>query len=165
MPGTYIPISTTTLSSGVQTVTISSIPQTYTDLVLVISAQQTPAPNTTYLRFNGNSAPNYYQTFLTSSGTTVTYTRYLDFTYFSEYNGISSHDGVSANIYHIFNYALTTEYKTITARTGTGTIGIDLYTGTYAPGSNFNITSLTYGTTVGTLITGSTFTLYGILAA
>lgn len=55
MPATYIPIASTTLSSDTTTVTFSSIPQTYTDLVLRITSRATLAQNSAgfAVRFNG----------------------------------------------------------------------------------------------------------------
>ena len=58
MPGTYEPLATTTGTGSSTTVTFTTIPQTYTDLVLVcsdINAQTTDIG----VRFNNDSGSNY----------------------------------------------------------------------------------------------------------
>lgn len=52
MPNTYIKIASTSLTGNQSSVTFSSIPQIYTDLVLKISARY-DATADIYLRFNG----------------------------------------------------------------------------------------------------------------
>jgi len=58
MANTYELIETKTLSSTTASVTFASVPQTYTDLVLQISARTTEAENGTSLRvyFNADTA-------------------------------------------------------------------------------------------------------------
>ena len=71
MPSTYTPIATYTVSSAQTSYTFTSIPSTYTDLILVGSA----ATNTNvdiWLRFNGDSAStNYSRTFVYGDGSSA----------------------------------------------------------------------------------------------
>jgi len=54
MPKTYEPIATTTLGSNQTTITFSSIPSTYTDLVIVSNMGTTTA-SYPFIRFNGDT--------------------------------------------------------------------------------------------------------------
>lgn len=61
MPTTYKLISKTTVGSGgAANITFSSIPQTYTDLVIKFSARSTTANSTVGFRFNGDSGSTSY---------------------------------------------------------------------------------------------------------
>ena len=74
MPTTYEPIATTTLGSAQATITFSSIPSTYTDLVVVVSALDSNNA-TPQLQFNNDTATNYSNTSLNGNGTTAASTR------------------------------------------------------------------------------------------
>ena len=80
MATTYTLINSNTLASTTDSVTFSSIPSTFTDLVLKISARGGDAQ--TYeiinLRFNGSEVANYSNTTLLGSGSTVTSFRDVD---------------------------------------------------------------------------------------
>ena len=70
MATTYTLINSNVLSSSTATVSFTSIPATYTDLVLRVSARDsadTPVA-ALVLRFNSDSSTNYSQTFLDGSG-------------------------------------------------------------------------------------------------
>lgn len=56
---TYEPIATTTLSSGASTITINSIPATYTDLRLILNYRSTTNITFASMRFNNDSGGNY----------------------------------------------------------------------------------------------------------
>lgn len=75
MANTYTLIASTTVS-GTSTVTVnfSSIPQTYTDLVLRVSARtnRSSAVDELMLRFNSDSATNYSATHMTANSGTAT---------------------------------------------------------------------------------------------
>jgi hypothetical protein len=60
MPKTFETIANTTLSSGATTVTLSSIPQTYTDLKLVIYAFTNSEGVNVSLRFNSDTTSTNY---------------------------------------------------------------------------------------------------------
>lgn len=71
MAATYSLISSNVLSSTAASVTFSSIPATYTDLVLRMSARSTTAANNMVLglRINGLSTTIYSDTYLQGTGT------------------------------------------------------------------------------------------------
>lgn len=71
MPSTYEPIATTTLGSNQTEITFSSIPQTYTDLVLIVAGTATTGGASFYCRVNGDSSSKYCWAYLSSNGTTV----------------------------------------------------------------------------------------------
>ena len=71
---TYTPIASQTLASTVANVTFSSIPQGYTDLVLVVSSSTSTNTNL-YLRFNNDSTSLYSDTVLNGNGTTASTAR------------------------------------------------------------------------------------------
>ena len=70
MPNTYTLIASNTLSTATATITFSSIPATYTDLLVKISARDTYASVSTafYLEFNGNTGANYNMRRLRGTG-------------------------------------------------------------------------------------------------
>lgn len=71
MPATYTLIASNTLGSDTASITFSSIPGTYTDLVLRCSVRGTRVSNTVdifYAEFNGDTATNYSNTDLTGTG-------------------------------------------------------------------------------------------------
>ena len=169
---TYTPIGTTTLSTASTTVTFSSIPQTYTDLVLVGNFATNVAGAQTIYYYNGVTTGTPYSTteiYGTGSNPVTSYR-------FTSQNQIWFTSGVGSGAtlgqtnatIHIMNYANTTTNKTSLHRqnslSGTypGTVaGVGLWRSTSA------ITSVTIKGDTGstTFSPGSTFTLYGIAAA
>ena len=77
MANTYTLISSNVLASSAASVTFSSIPATYTDLVLRISARGTRVNTIAllYLRFNGDTGTNYSDTTISGDGATASSTR------------------------------------------------------------------------------------------
>jgi hypothetical protein len=164
MPATYEPIATTTLGSAATTVSFTSIPGTYTDLVLVTSIKATSADTNQFMRFNSDSSTNYSQTNLYGTGTSA-----LSFIQSSQdkINSVLSGYLVtsqnSPGIYNIMNYSNTTTFKTMISRFSNSSViaqsEVSLYRSTSA------ITSIEIFTTPDSFAVGSTLTLYGILKA
>lgn len=158
---TYTPITTQTLGSSTSSVTISSIPSTYTDLILIVNGTSSNE-NAFDLRFNGDTGANYSTTAVygTGSGSGASYRASGDTK--MDVGRSDSSSGVS--IINIQNYANATTYKTVLSRGNDSSLVIatvNLWRSTSA------ITSLTIGRyTSGTSMnSGTTFTLYGIAAA
>ena len=161
MPKTYEPISTQTLATSATTVTFTSIPQTYTDLVLVISSKMTTGDDAHGIQFNGDTAGNYSATGLYgSSGVAGSY---------RGTNSIKIDAGRIGtdwcnSIIHIMNYSNTTTYKTVLSR------GNNTATTLVLVGALWRSTSAISSMVISaynnqSMLTGSTFTLYGIKAA
>lgn len=164
MPATYEPISTQTLASAVATVTFSSIPATYTDLILVCVATRSAAPDGGYfsIRYNSDTATNYSSTLLYGDGTSAVSTRVT-----SETSGRVGNASLSNNqptIIHIMNYANTTTYKTSISRSNVSNSYALSYCTLWRKTPEA-INSLSLLNDTGNFNTGSVFTLYGIKAA
>ena len=157
---TYTPIATTTLGSAAASYTFSSIPSTYTDLVLVYAG--TGDNGDLYLQFNGDTGANYSVTNLYGNGTSAGSNR-------GSNNSVSYVPGLirstqpSSPITHIMNYANTTTYKTFIARAGSADYEVMARVGLWR--STAAITSIAIKNTGGNLNSGSVITLYGIASA
>ena len=168
---TYTLISSSVLASTASSVTFSSIPATYTDLVFRISARSTLGAGevgTYYMVLNGDEGAvnTYYsRTVLTGNGSTATSTRAADQAPWIWGSGITANGATSntfSNIeYYIPNYAGSTakvlsglEASENNATTAYINARAGLYRGTTA------ITSIQFKQT--TFAIGSSFYLYGI---
>jgi hypothetical protein len=171
MPITYEPIATQTLGSTAATVTFSSIPSTYTDLVLVTNYIATSLGNTVNMTFNSDTASNYSRTYIgawaapTASSGTTRFTSRNNISCFWQV-GAASTTTPNPMIYNIMNYSNTTTYKTVLSRFNTmaATLSeVSAEIGLWRTNSAINRIDLTSSAT--TFAIGSTFTLYGIKAA
>jgi hypothetical protein len=164
MPATYEPISTTTLASGTASVTFSSIPSTYTDLVLIASVSAVSVGTDSIdIQFNSDTATNYSVTYINGNGTSATSVRFSNDT--KIIGGIISSTEVSTAIWHIINYANTTTYKSALARGGLGSsYGVRQAVGLWRSTAAISTIKL-YNDSAQNFAAGSIFTLYGIKAA
>lgn len=156
MPTTYEPIATQTLSTSTATVTFSSIPSTYTDLVLVSNINDTNGYS--IMRFNSDSGNNYSRTWMYGNGSTAASNRS------SNVSGLdlkaeTTSSTFAPTITQIMNYANTTTYKSVLirqAQSGEVAAYVGLWRSTAA------ITTITI---TNNLQSGCVLTLYGIKAA
>ena len=163
--GAMVPISSTVVAST-GSVTMSSIPATFQDLFLVVSARTDSSTLTSaLLRFNGDSGSNYSSTMLIGNGSSATSERYSNESFVRIGYAIGSSQLASAyasQTIHILNYANTSTNKTVIARDASDTNGsglTQLSAGLWR--NTAAISSITYATS---LVAGSTATLYGIRA-
>jgi hypothetical protein len=164
MPATYEPIATTTLGSA-GTITFTSIPSTYTDLILVVNG--TAASGELSLRFNGSSATDYSSTVLEGTGASGGSRRFTSSNRMRlGFYGYFFSTEPSLGTAHIFNYANTTTFKTVLASEGNADSdvnAIDYTVGLWR--STSAITSIQALAGTGNFNTGTTATLYGIKSA
>jgi hypothetical protein len=166
---TYEPIATYTVPSNTTSYTFSSIPGTYTDLVIVASVVSSSA-NTLFIRFNGDTSALYSATRLAGSGSAAfsdRETRGSSYGVLSYYAAPTATAGQHNTILNVMNYSNTTTFKTYINRSNVASAGTDAIVGLY--GSTSAITSIGFSTNgfggTSTLLTGTTLTLYGIKAA
>jgi hypothetical protein len=168
MPKTYEPIATHTLSSAAASYTFTSIPQTYTDLVMIVQATQTAGPHQGKIGVGNGSidtGSNYSQTILNGNGTSAASLRFSNYTYWNaDYlaaPGVSGEYNVS--IYNFMNYSNTTTNKTMINRSSKASNGTDALVNLWRSTSAIN--QILFGVTSSTLAAGTIITLYGIKAA
>lgn len=160
MPATYDSLASTVLSSAQSTVTFSSIPATYTDLILVGSGSLTGTNDTAVtLRFNGDTGSNYGITYLYGNGSTVLTGDEPNLTVADTFYWSTN---ACTGMTHIQDYA-TSKWKTCISRSGADNAFVISYTGTWRNSTAIN--SITIQTDAGQLAAGCIFTLYGILKA
>lgn len=159
---TYKSIAYVTLPLAIPVITFSSIPQIYTDLILVVSGFDVPGNGYLSLQINGNTGTNYSRTTMSGNGSTT-----LSITSTNQTNLFPSIGNSSTNIgqeiMQFQNYSNTVTNKTILFRgfqsPGTVNAQVGLFRSTSA------ITSISLSAVGGNIGVGSTFNLYGIAAA
>ena len=166
MPATYDRIEARTLGSASSSVTFTSIPATYTDIVAVVSMPASGAV-TTAIRFNSDTGTNYSTTLLVGSVGGADSYRESNKSY-GITGGLVSGLGANSNfILQIQNYSNTSTLKTAISRSNSVTnaevgANVILYRSTSAISS---ISFIDYAGGSNTYPIGTTFTLYGIKAA
>lgn len=159
--GTYTLIASNTLGSNQSSVTLSSIPSNYTDLVIVFNGQTSSATYDVWIQVNGDTGTNYSSTQLYGTGSAAGSIRYSTQSHGTTWNTSTSNQTAIININ---DYSNTTTYKTLLCRGGNPSNGyvnadVILWRSTAA------INSVTiYLSGAGTFSSGSTFKLYGIEA-
>jgi len=164
---TYFPIATNTVSgTSTNTVTFSSVPNTYTDLVLVQSLPGDPTATYAYsnVRLNGDTGSNYSTTYeyyynAKTAGRQANASFIL--------NGTSSYMSNTNIITNIMNYSGTINNKTLITRANFSANSNGAVQEIWLCGGlwrNTNaVNSVTAYLNTGNYSSGSTFTLYGIL--
>jgi hypothetical protein len=158
---TYEAIATQTLGSAAATVTFSSIPGTYTDLVIVVNGILSSGDNSLGMRVNGDTGSNYSSTALYGNGASAASLRQTSDT--RMYLGRATSVDNSTSLIYVQNYSNTTTNKTVLSRGNSTQIVMatsNLWRSTAA------ITSITLSDYASNnFLTGTTFSLYGIKAA
>lgn len=162
---TYVAIASTTLTGTASSVTFSSIPSTYTDLVLVCNLGSTSALQAIIMRANGDTGSNYSYRTVRGNGSAGSSEQQSNQTQVRIAVAVDTSTGAGDEniITHIMSYSNTTTFKTFIGRAnqaGTATeTNVSMWRSTSA------INQLDIGLTGSTFVSGSTFNLYGIKAA
>lgn len=170
MPATYEPIATTTVSSTANTIVFNSIPNTFSDIRLVLVGTGNTAGLNVFYRFNGDTASNYSSTHLWGDGTSGGSARATGQTYiYANYAGNLNTTIPTLWTMDLFSYAGSTNKSALLTSSqdlnGSGNVTRDvgLWRSTAA------ITSITIWVGSANLANGftagTTATLYGIKAA
>ncbi len=156
---TYTPIASIQLNQAVSSFTFSSVPQGYSDLILVTDGLSQPAGGgACNLRFNGDTGSNYSYAYMFGSGSGTGTGRFSN-TSVIPTNRHNATDGGTGTA-HIMGYSNPNIQKTVISRGGGNNISI-IYTGTWR--NTAPITSITCVMESGPgFAVGFTATLYGI---
>jgi hypothetical protein len=166
MASTYEPIATTTLGSSNTLITFSSIPSTYTDLVVVANFLLAPSTNSdVYFYYNNDQSSLYSYTFVEGTGSSAVSGRttnqtkaYLDVALY--FNPTSSNQPITS-IIQVQNYSNSSTYKTALSRNSS--VNTDTTAVAHLYRSTNAINRIDFGGT--TFQTGTMITVYGIKAA
>lgn len=158
---TYTPLANVTLSSSASSVTFSSIPATYRDLVLVAAPISASGTQYTTFRINSGTGTDYFSVVMSGFGSSM-----QSFTFNETSFRVSQNAGVGAavgflGIYEFLDYSTTNKHKTVIYRPSNAATAIDYFAGRWAKTDAIN--SIVFNSSSG-YAAGSTFTLYGIAA-
>jgi hypothetical protein len=157
----YVSLATTTLGSAASSVTFSSIPATYKDLVLVVDCAVTNNADMG-IQLNADTGSNYSQVVMrgfdsTTSSGAATYDRI--------YWALASISTSSrfAGVAQFMDYSMTDKHKTALTRSGYGGSTSTFVEARAARWANTNaVTSVKLILSSGSFASNSTFSLYGV---
>ena len=155
---TYTALATVTLGTTATSVTFSSIPATYRDLILIVDGAATGGVNGAILRLNGDSGSNY--TGVDAQGTGSS-------TGSGTSSGTSAEIGVAGTnrfviVSQIMDSSATDKHKTFLSRHSSAGDRVRMTASRYA--STSAITSVLFSITGSTYVAGTTVSLYGVIA-
>lgn len=164
---TYTPLANVTLGSPAASVTFSSIPATYRDLLIVFSGfGSTELRGRT--RLNSNSGPIYTYRRMSGTGAAASDATATSQSsaFLSEIISATATRNLQMQI-NIFDYSATNKHKTILSRAGAviqyeSGSGTELFSNRWANTSA--VTSVQILTSTGNWASGTTAALYGIIA-
>ena len=159
MTDTYRPLATITLASTSTSVTFSSIPATYRDLV-VVGAGFASTPAGVLARFNGDVGANYNQIVMFGDGSTPSSSASANQnqTQFGRFDNTTLANFITS----VMDYSATDKHKTFLSRYNSSAVLTAASAGRYA--STSAITSLRLFPESGNFSIGVTFSLYGIVS-
>jgi hypothetical protein len=164
---TYEAIATNTISgSSTNSVTFSSIPSTYTDLLVVFQGTKISAGGQSLIfNLNGDTGSNYSFTYLGGNGSTASSGRVSNSTYAALGAWVANLSTTGeSDFLHLMNYSNTTTYKTTLARSSAASSATEASVALWRSTAAINSITLTVGSPAA-FTAGSTFSLYGIKAA
>lgn len=160
---TYTPLATITLGSTTSTVTFSSIPATYRDLVLVVANMSATAANTFYLQANGDTASNYsWEVTWGSGSTTGSDALTNNGALLGGYIGLSTSTG-QTTLVQLMDYSATNKHKTFLSRHSNSAGEVAMSASRWANTTAINSITLKVLPS-GSFNSGATFSLFGVIA-
>jgi hypothetical protein len=161
MTNTYIPLATVTLGSSASSVTFSSIPATYRDLILVYNFLGSTNAFTTFI-VNSDTAANKSRVRMIGDGSAFTDSSTTDANF---YTGTLDSTNRTSGVAQLMDSSATNKHKTFLVRWGEfQSTNQVVNTYAYRWPSTSAITSINFSTTSGNFVAGSTFNLYGIVS-
>ena len=159
---TYTPLATVTLGSAASSVTFSSIPATYRDLILIVNGSVS-ATATVRGRFNSDTGSNYPAVMMTGRNNLAesgsgTYDA-LDLSW----NTLVATDRFMVQA-SVMDYQATDKHKSVLIRNHgvTASFGTGVYAQAARWANTSAITSFQVFTSTANFNSGTTFSLYGI---
>ena len=154
---TYTPLATVTLGTAAASVTFSSIPATYRDLILVSDCRHaSTGPRDLLLRPNNDSGN---QTAVVMYGDGTSAASVTTSAIVAQYN---SNNENQVGIAQVMDYSATDKHKTVLTRTNNSSTTVSAQAGRWA--STSAVTSIVLLYSGVNIEAGSRFDLYGVIA-
>jgi hypothetical protein len=155
---TYTPLATVTLGSSASSVTFSSIPATYRDLILVASGTAT-SNGALFLRYNGDTGANYSRVIMVGDGSTASSGSNTSQTF----TGLVLWQTTQGNLLvNVQDYSATDKHKTGINRGDVA--AAETFAGAHRWANNDAVTSITIFHGTAQMAVGTTLDLYGVIA-
>jgi hypothetical protein len=154
---TYKALATVTLGSSASSVTFSSIPATYRDLVIVVAGTNSTSSGL-YLRLNGDTGANYTAVYAYGTGSSVVSATNIVIN--GLYVGNFTNAGQSVSTNHLMDYSATDKHKTMLGRGSDPSNFVIMQATRWA--NTTAVTSVQVLPASGTMSTGMTISMYGI---
>lgn len=159
---TYTALANITLGSSASSVTFSSIPATYRDLVLVINGEFTGNFGTG-VRFNSDSGVNYPQVMMRTIDSTTESSTDTANNFYGSWSASSSANRFTM-VFQALDYSATDKHKTALWRNGyidnAARTRVEAFAGRWANTAAVN--SVSVNTSTNGFASGFTFNLFGI---
>ena len=169
MPATYEPIASTTLGATAGTIDFTSIPGTYTDLVLVLTTGGATAGASMRFRVNSDSGSNYSFTELRGNGSVAASSRDSNGTAGVIGGGNSGSSNAVDNVYTALfqSYSNTNVFKTVLGSSATASREVGRSVSLWRSTSAITSISVSLGGAFPTynMLSGTVAAIYGIKAA
>jgi hypothetical protein len=160
---TYTQINSITLAAASSSVTFSSIPHNFRDLICVITGQFTGSFGSGF-RFNSDTGTNYSNIMMRTNSPSESGTETAG-TFYGSWSGASASAPYQV-VFQVFDYSASDKHKTALWRAGytdaASAIRAEAFAGRWANISPVN--TVTINSSTNGFATGFTFTLYGIEA-
>ena len=164
---TYDTIATSTLGSAQQTFTFNNIPQTYTDLIVIVDGLSSGGVDNFCMRFNNDSSSVYGGTLCEGNGSSQTGYRTWNSSNIVTalfYSSVSSTYRSIAK-FEINNYTSTNMHKNVIVRSNAPGTGDKVGAGVWRPSTPVAITRIDVFNGTLNFTAGTTCTIWGIKAA
>lgn len=165
---TYDLISSQTIANGTTaTISFTSIPSTYTDIILMFNGGGESGGGNVQIKVNNDTGANYSFTILRGNGSAASSDRESNFSGYFRWGAYATPGSGSYSTFdvaHFLDYSNTTTYKTVLTRTNNPQSGSDATIGLWQSTSAINRLDITLPAP-SYFMNGSTFRLYGIASA
>lgn len=157
---TYTPLATVTLVSAAASVTFSSIPATYRDLIIVTDTLNSTGSENFKMRLNSDSGGNYLMAAMRGNGSTASASNITSTAAFLDNEAFGDAANRHNHIIQLLDYSATDKHKASLSRAYSGNRAVDAIAIRWSNTSAITTIRLFYE--VGNINSGSRFDLYGI---
>jgi hypothetical protein len=159
MTATYTPLANVTLGAAASSVTFSSIPATYRDLILVIDTTTSVTTGLVQLELNASTS-DYSFVYMSGNGSTTASGASTGNTFMRLNLPARTNATMSNFIVNLLDASATNKHKTVISRFNNASTGTEAFANRW--GNTAAITSTRVFLPSGNFNSGSTFALYGI---